>query len=317
MPRRKAATALTLGSVYLVSVAAAVDGQRAVYYDPNYPTCWVSGSAVRDVLVYDGYELLDADGLRAWMQARLTNDLPSVVVFSQDIAPDTVAESMSPDCTLRHYLDAAGKVVWYGNMPIYYQGHADSTKTVWDVAGSIAVLGFNAAGGPWDSNTEVSITPEGVAWGLTETWHSVRPTATGDVDVLALDGAGYPAGWVKHYVPGDTHRGFARVFDRAGTAMTRQSASRCASAAYGWAPTPNGRRSPCTGRVSNKPRGLSIPQTTLSWNARSRTRAASRPSRSSCRAIRAGMPMSTSLLITSMLPARTDWATSIATASST
>lgn len=217
MAGKKAAATLVLGSACLVSIASAVDWQRAVYHDPDYPTCWVSGTTVRDLLVYDGYELLDADGLYAWMQMQITNDLPSVVVFSQDIAPDTVLEAMSADCTLRQYLDAGGKIAWYGDIPIYYQGHADGSKTVWGVAGSTAVLGFNAAGGPWDSNTEVSITPQGVDWGLRETWRSLRPAMPGDADPLALDEAGYAAAWVKHYVPGDTDRGFVRIFDRGGT----------------------------------------------------------------------------------------------------
>jgi len=51
--------------------------------------------------------------------------MPSVVVFCPDIAPDTVVESMSYRCTLRRYLDAGGKIVWYADIPMFYQGHSE------------------------------------------------------------------------------------------------------------------------------------------------------------------------------------------------
>jgi hypothetical protein len=123
---------------------------------------------------------------------------------------------MSPDCTLRQYLDAGGKIVWYADIPLYYQGHADGTTTAWDVQGSIEVLGFHAADGPWNSQTEVSFTSDGVNWGLRRNWRSLRPTEVGSQRVLALDGDNYAAAWVMHYVEGDTYRGFVRLYDRSG-----------------------------------------------------------------------------------------------------
>ncbi len=200
------------------NIQAAVDAvqwQRAAYYDQNYTGTWATDQAMVDHLAYDGYQVLDANALKSWMDARIDDGEPSVVVFCQDVAPDTVAESMDPDCTLRRYLNAGGKIIWYGDIPLYYQGHADGTLTTWGTAGSLAVLGFNASGGPWESGTDVSITADGLEWGLTENWSSVRPAAPipSGLRVLAFDDAGYPAAWVKHYVNGDTHRGFVRTYD--------------------------------------------------------------------------------------------------------
>ncbi|MHC4154991.1 MAG: right-handed parallel beta-helix repeat-containing protein [Planctomycetota bacterium] len=186
---------------------------RAAYWDTRYPSCFTQGVFIRDGLDYAGYEILDADQLKIWMDARIADGAPSVVVFCQDIVPDTVAESMSPTCTLRQYLDAGGKVVWYADTPLWQQGHADGTTTVWDSSGSINVLGFHASDGPSDSWDEVTFTAEGVEWGLTETWQSTRPVTTDGVRVLAVDDSGYAAGWVKHYVAQDTYRGFVRVYD--------------------------------------------------------------------------------------------------------
>jgi hypothetical protein len=75
-------------------------------------------------------------------------------------------------------------------------------------------LGFNAAGAVWDVGDTVTITPAGVNWGLTQTWNSIRPNTAGNVDtVLAIDSDGDAAAWAKHYVEGDTYRGFVRIAD--------------------------------------------------------------------------------------------------------
>lgn len=203
-------------NVAMLRAASPVNWRRAAYWDPQYPSAWTGGSEVRDALEYTGYEILDADELKVWMNARVTDRADSVVVFCQDIAPDTVAESMSATCTLRRYLNAGGKIVWYADIPLYYQGHSDGTRTNFGVDGAMWILGFHAAEGQWDQNRQVTFTNDGDAWGLTVPWQSVRPTLTGGLRVLARDSSGYAAAWVRHYVPGDTYRGFVRIFDQAG-----------------------------------------------------------------------------------------------------
>jgi hypothetical protein len=194
-----------------------ISWERAAYWDGRYPSCWAGGGgAMRDALEYVGYEILDADELKAWMDARIADGNPSVVVFCLDVVPDTVSESKSSNCTLRRYLNAGGKIVWYADIPMYYQGHVDGTRTNFGVDGSISVLGFNAADSSWDSDDEVTFTVDGRNWGLTETWQSQRPTSDGGLRVLARDGNGNAAAWVKHYIHGDNYRGFVRLFDRAG-----------------------------------------------------------------------------------------------------
>ncbi|OHB67515.1 MAG: hypothetical protein A2Y77_13500 [Planctomycetes bacterium RBG_13_62_9] len=194
------------------------DWDLAAYWDVRYPTCFAaSGRGLRDMLEFAGYRILDADQLKTWMVAHIADGAPSVVVFCQDVVPDAVAESASVTCSLRRYLNAGGKIVWYADVPMYYQGHRDGSSTVWGTDGSISVLGFNTADGPWDSEQAVTFTATGIAWGLTQTWQSVRPTSPYlGLRALAKDSRGYPAAWVKHYMPGDTYRGFVRLFDRPG-----------------------------------------------------------------------------------------------------
>jgi len=149
------------------------------------------------------------------MDARIADSLLSVIVFTQDVVPDTVAESKSSSVTIRRYLDKGGKVVWYGDVPMYYQGHSDGTRTTWSTSGASSVLGFNAAGGTWDVNQPVAITVDGATWGLQEPWSSVRPALPTGLRVLARDANNNAAAWVRHYTAKDVFRGFVRFSDRA------------------------------------------------------------------------------------------------------
>jgi len=211
----------------------------AGYWDADYPTNWAAEPAptdVRDALEASGYEILDADQLKAWMDARIADGASSVVVFCKDIAPDTVVETNTADCTLRKYLDAGGKIVFYADIPFYNQGNPGGGTTSWGDGGATGILGFNAAGGLWDSSNTVTITEAGEDWGLTETWASVRAASADDVDIiLATDDAGNAAAWVKHYVEGDTTHGFVRIWDRGGMPNVEDLMR---AAEYGLGPNP-------------------------------------------------------------------------------
>jgi hypothetical protein len=191
---------------------------RAAYWDERYRTNWASEEdsvAVRDALVDAGYTVVNADELKEWMDARIADGALSVVVLCRDNAPDTVVESIDANCTLRKYLDAGGKLVYYADIPFWDIGHVDGS---WDnpgAAGQMNILGIGNID-RWDTNNTVTITDVGAAWGLTQTWQSLRANDPTGLTVLATDDAGYAAAYVKHYLPGDVARGFVRLFDRTG-----------------------------------------------------------------------------------------------------
>jgi hypothetical protein len=198
---------------------------RAAYFDSTYATSWAgSNTSLRDTLQQAGYKIVDAAGLKAWMVGHIADKAPSVVIFVQDDVPATVAETETATCTIRQYLNAGGKVVWYSDIPFYYQAAAGGGTTTWADTGSVDVLGFDAAGGTWDVNGTVKITTLGQLWGLTTPWSSARPAAakptiTGaniTFEVLATDTNGNAAAWVAHYLAGDTFRGFVRIDDHSG-----------------------------------------------------------------------------------------------------
>jgi hypothetical protein len=196
---------------------------RAAYWDSNFARNWIDESItieMRDYFAAAGYEILDADQLKVWMDARIADGSISVVVFCKDIAPETVCETNTADCTLRKYLDAGGKIVCHSDIPFWNQGHRGGDTTLWKDSGATGILGFTAVGPGSIRNSYniVQITEAGFEWGLTETWESRRPVdasvaAEENLTVLATDDAGHAAAWVKHYVPDDTTQGFVRVLD--------------------------------------------------------------------------------------------------------
>jgi hypothetical protein len=197
---------------------------RAAYWDESYPTNWADrtvAAAVKDALSAAGYTILNAAQLKTWMDGHIADEALSVLVFCNDIAPDTVVETNTASCTLRQYLDKGGKIIFYADIPFYNQGHGDNTNTNWAMGGSTGILGFSAADGGWGSNNTVTFTEAGIAWGLTETWNSQRPNslaviAAENLTVLATDNDGEAAAWVKHYLTGDTYRGFLYTRDVGG-----------------------------------------------------------------------------------------------------
>ena len=116
---------------------------RAAYYDARYPTGWAANPGpanVRYALEAAGYTILDADQLKTWMDGHIADGALSVVVMCQDIVPDTVAETMTATCTIRQYLDAGGKVVFFSDWPFYYQGLSDGTSApTWGPDGAINI----------------------------------------------------------------------------------------------------------------------------------------------------------------------------------
>jgi hypothetical protein len=221
MCRRLALPMLLLLAGGLAQVHAQdVQWIKAAYWDERYGTGWAdlaSSIVVRDGLAAAGYEVLDADQLKTWMQDRIKDKKYSVVVMCKDWGPDTVCETMSATCTLRKYLDAGGKIVFYADIPFYYQGAKDGTSVTWGEAGANAILGIGNVS-VWDSGTTTTITKAGEKWGLSTTWASVRPYAANSPGfvVLATDGSGNAAAWQKSYAKNDTFRGFVRLWDRGG-----------------------------------------------------------------------------------------------------
>jgi hypothetical protein len=160
-----------------------------VYSDENYHTSWIYPDASREIVAFltsprrgeRQFVAVNADNLKRWIETRLRNDdaYGTVIVFSQDMIPDTVAPDFSPSIILRTYLDNGGRIIWMGDHPFWRQGkHRQDGHgwTEWQFYGMFAILGLNAEFN-YSPIAKVSISDQGKDWGLSvnNLWYGTRP----------------------------------------------------------------------------------------------------------------------------------------------
>ncbi|PIU40671.1 MAG: hypothetical protein COT00_00480, partial [Candidatus Omnitrophica bacterium CG07_land_8_20_14_0_80_50_8] len=119
---------------------------KYVFYDTQYPFNYVDkrfAIALKNILAGKGYTVIDANQLAEVMK---TAGPDTAVVMSHDIMPDTIYDPNSPFSVSRRklartYMNHGGTLLWMGDVPFYYTGHADGTKSFVGEIGTKAVLG--------------------------------------------------------------------------------------------------------------------------------------------------------------------------------
>jgi len=206
-----------------VAASAAID--KAVFRDTKYKLGWANATVsdrITNYLKGKGYRVVDAAGLRTFMETHIAARDTSVVVMANDIPPDTVMDPINgqpnPNSTLIKYLKAGGKAVFLFDWPAYNVGTPDGKATTWNDVGARAAFGFWVAQWGKDGRGNVTFTDEGAKWGLTKVWASQRATGPENVDLVL----GYAPGgakdavmpWVKNYVIGRPGAGMVYMYDR-------------------------------------------------------------------------------------------------------
>jgi len=118
----------------------------AAYWDENYATHWSDLDItieIRDYFEAAGYEILDADQLKEWMDDRIADQAASVVIFCPDLAPETVvetntAERLSSTATSPSTTRATREAARPTGAPADRRGFSDSTPP--EVRGTAAIL---------------------------------------------------------------------------------------------------------------------------------------------------------------------------------
>ncbi len=86
-----------------------------VYRDEEYTTPWISHKHAEEIASYlkgKQFNVLGAKELRDWMEnVIIEGTKDTVVVFAQDIVPDTVYDDIGTNALIRQYLDFGGRVV--------------------------------------------------------------------------------------------------------------------------------------------------------------------------------------------------------------
>jgi outer membrane protein assembly factor BamB len=205
------------GAVYALRLSDDPPVQRAVFLDSAYVRADAAGRSV-EIATYlsrRGYTVLDPSSIADYLQARIADQKPSVVVFATEHLPASLASATPKTSPLRRYLDAGGKVVWSGVPPLVWSldsaGHFPGLdKFKWNAPTEL--LDVDHSAGIFDDRG-VRSTDEWLRHGLPRLWRSawgVNPAAV--TRVLALDDWGLAAGWLKSY-GGAPGTGFVRVPD--------------------------------------------------------------------------------------------------------
>jgi outer membrane protein assembly factor BamB len=219
------------GGVYAIRTDGAQPMQRAVYWDaetaklsvgidlePDYKQFAV----VRDFFQARGYEVLMSATVGGWLTKRVSDRVPSVVVFPTDVLPTPIAGPDPAHCLFRQYLDSGGKVVWSGVPPsmlrlIVEKDTITGAAIRWDDASNLLSVSFKGAlNGELNNN---QVTPAGRDWGLGEWWlGSWDLPLSGNTTALSLDERGFAGAWVKNY-GGPPGTGFVYVGKNWGSEM--------------------------------------------------------------------------------------------------
>lgn len=157
--------------------------ETIVYYDESYPTSWIERGhsfAIASFFTKNGMKYEDANGLRKFITTNLDRGTAykKIIVFSQDIIPDTICENYSSDTLFREFLDQGGNVIWIGDIPLYYIGirgaktGGDSMQS-WQGVAPTNMLGIVTTS--VSTLRAVRLKQSGKTLGLQHHWTSARP----------------------------------------------------------------------------------------------------------------------------------------------
>lgn len=156
-----------------------------------------------------GYEQLEsAAQLEQFIQARLGDGAPSVIVFALPIIPEPVMGNKPSKGLMRQYLEAGGKVLWFSDPPNYYSLNEAGNDFDRDPEPGSNLLNVTFTDVTESGNYYSKATQDGKNWGLprwlkaTSTPVVVRGKGLGKkqgVVPLAYDEFGRAAIWVKPF----------------------------------------------------------------------------------------------------------------------
>lgn len=159
--------------------------EAVVYNDSDYPHAWIDASApaqypdkIAKYLEKKGLKILNSIELRDFIIKAIEEKRAygKLVVFSQDVIPDTIAEDYYSNTTLREFLDNGGSILWIGDIPAFYIGKKGMPRDFEASArgAPVYMLGIVPVFG--DSvKRSVDITKEGRKIGLKHKWSGIRP----------------------------------------------------------------------------------------------------------------------------------------------
>ncbi len=174
---------------------------RGVYWDEAFRDYQTLMPHLQTRVYFEqrGYRVLDATALQGFLEARIADRAPSVVVFAMEYLPASIAAEPSDTVLFRRYLDAGGKVVWLGPPPLALGWNEEGRINAYDIGRATTLLGVDHSSANFDFYGSAP-TELGDSWGLERGWLSTFSIDVADgIEVLGVDENGRAGAWVKNF----------------------------------------------------------------------------------------------------------------------
>ena len=192
---------------------------KVVYFDKRYDPHWMQNcKALVDYLAANGFRVMDADALEAWMREGVERGAYGrVFILGLDILPARLAGLDGGEPLLMQFMKAGGRAVAVGSCPPLYRAQSLDRAASFGLGGHASILGV--PGEPswpiWRNNSaKAVVTEEGKRWGVTNTGYVTVAAYRKDVTVpltgFYLDKVkgNVAVSWFKNYNPDYPWSGF-------------------------------------------------------------------------------------------------------------
>jgi hypothetical protein len=172
-----------------------------VFYDDTIPCSWVEApEKAASYFKEKGFRQVNVEELAIMMERAIkdTTAYKTLIVFIHDTIPVNIVQVIDNSCTLRRYLNAGGRVVWWGDIPLHVKGLPGNMKEQWAVGPAILSVNHytpvnrNKETGIsqpvlWsrpDIDNNIQLTDAGRAIGMTAAGKCVRPAAVDENTIV-------------------------------------------------------------------------------------------------------------------------------------
>ena len=195
--------------------------EKVVFYDRTYDSCHIGHpEAVARYLGANGFRVLEAAPFGQWVR-KATRDgaYGTVCVMTHGICPASVYDDKALESPIRKYLEAGGRVLWLGDVPLFYV-QDDVHPQIFDKTGPGEILGVRAGYefGCWNNRGDAKVSVLGRRWGLADAGGTLIAAYPEDItatlsgfysDYAASELAVY---WLKNLSPLHPWSGFISGF---------------------------------------------------------------------------------------------------------
>ena len=199
------------GMFYAIAGSANVDLKnhrikKGVYWEVSTGYNWFPNKTdeiIRDYFVSEGYELLDSQKLKLFMEDRLRDKYSSSIIFAKNDFPSTVFTETASTDLLRDFLKGNNRLILVGENPVAYVKDKSGKLVELDYRKATKYFGIDYGGELTEAMkglTPAYVNEEGKRFGLRGFYIPMAAVEPGQVTkVLATDENGRAALWLKNY----------------------------------------------------------------------------------------------------------------------